>query len=52
MKGTVEHYEKWNAIAENNPRWAKENPVRIKVSKKSNDELEVSFLPVLNDIKE
>ncbi|MBQ7283336.1 MAG: hypothetical protein IJW74_00555 [Oscillospiraceae bacterium] len=51
VKGTIDHYEKWKKVADNNPEWAKENPMQIRVSKNIYNELEVIFLPVLNDNK-
>jgi len=49
--GAVAHYEKWKAKADENPEWAKENPVEIIVEKKNGSELDVTFLPVIEEIK-
>ncbi len=43
---TVEYHARWQAKANADPEWAKENPVQIFVSK-VNDRLTVSFLPLL-----
>ncbi len=45
--GAVTHYEKWKEKANENPDWAKENPVEILVEKKNGNELNVTFLPVI-----
>lgn len=49
IKGTIEHYEKWKQKADKEPQWAEENPIQIRVSKNSYNELEAVFLPDLND---
>lgn len=47
MKGTVDHYEKWKQLAQENPQWAKENPFRIKVYRGNNGEITAEFLPII-----
>lgn len=47
VKGTVNHYEKWQARANDNPRWAKENPISIKVYRKNDSEIMAEFLPAI-----
>lgn len=46
--GTAVHYEKWKRKADIDPSWAKENPVKILVSKKNTSELTVVFLPIIS----
>lgn len=43
----VEFYDKWKAIADKDPQWAKENPIKFMVSK-INDNLQIQMLPDLN----
>lgn len=45
--GSVAHYERWQAKANEDPEWAKNNPVEIIVSRKGDGDLSVAFLPVL-----
>lgn len=47
LKGTLEHYSKWQAMADSNPQWAKENPIKINTYRNENNEIEVEFLPVI-----
>ena len=43
--GSVSFYDKWKAKAEQDPAWAKANPVRIHVERIGKDNFSVSFLP-------
>jgi len=45
--GVVAHYDKWKALADADPEWAKDNPIEITVSKKSKSELQVTMLPAM-----
>jgi len=45
--GTAAYYERWNARAESDPCWAKENPVDIRVCRDASGELRVEYSPVL-----
>lgn len=45
--GAVSHYNKWKLKAEADPEWGENNPVSILVAKKSSNQLEVTFLPVI-----
>ncbi len=47
LKGTVEHYEKWQKLADADPQWAKENPINIRVYRKDKDEIKAEFLPAI-----
>lgn len=47
----VDFYDKWKALAEKNPQWAKENPIKFMVSK-INDNLQIQMLPDLNGADE
>lgn len=47
--GTVAHYTRWKAKADVDPDWAKENPIEIRVEKKKNEEISITFLPVIED---
>ena len=44
--GSAKHYKLWKERAESDPKWAEENPVKIRV-KKVNGKLRVSFFPYL-----
>lgn len=46
-EGTIKHYNRWKEKADADPRWAKENPIQIKVNKTTSGELSVLFLPEL-----
>ena len=46
-RGTVEHYERWRRAAEEDPEWARNNPICISVEKDGTG-LSVLFLPELN----
>ena len=43
--GATAHYERWKVKAAEDPLWAEQNPMQIFVSKKSTNELSVTFLP-------
>ena len=45
--GATAHYARWKIKADADPEWAINNPVEIIVSKKSANELNVTFLPVM-----
>jgi len=45
--GTVEYYNRWKEKADEEPRWAEENPIQIKVNRSPSGDLSVSFLPEL-----
>ena len=45
MKGTVDHYEKWKQLAQENPQWAQENPFSIRVYRTGDSEIMAEFLP-------
>lgn len=47
VKGTVDHYEKWQAKANADPQWAKENPISIKVWREGNSDIVAEFLPAI-----
>lgn len=47
LQGTLEHYNKWQEKAAADARWARENPIEIKVYPGTNSRLEVMFLPEL-----
>lgn len=47
FKGTVDHYNKWKIKADEDPRWGTENPISIKVDRKSENNLSISFLPII-----
>lgn len=44
--GVAEHYRKWKQYADQDPEWARENPVSISVAR-SNKEFHVTMLPHL-----
>ena len=46
FKGFSEYYAKWNAIAEKDPEWAKNNPISIEVVK-DGPEMSIRMTPVL-----
>lgn len=46
--GTAAFYEKWKAKADIDPEWASQNPMNIVVSKKSYNELDVQFFPLID----
>lgn len=47
----LKFYGNWKAQADANPEWAKENPISVFVRKKGQSDFEVSFLPVLPDVR-
>ncbi|MBQ3009151.1 MAG: hypothetical protein IJD80_06140, partial [Oscillospiraceae bacterium] len=47
MKGTVDHYEKWKQLADENPQWAQENPFSIRVYRTGDSEIMAEFLPAI-----
>lgn len=47
FEGTAEYYERWQKRANEDPEWAKENPVSIRVSRDSAGDLNITFLPLL-----
>lgn len=48
-EGTVRHYERWQQRAKHDPAWARENPVRIFVSRDQAGGFSISFLPQMDD---
>lgn len=47
FEGTAEYYERWHKRADEDPEWAKANPVSIQVSRDSNGELKVAYDPLV-----
>jgi hypothetical protein len=47
FEGTAEYYARWQKRADEDPEWAKANPVSIQVSRNSNGELTVSYEPLV-----
>lgn len=47
--GVAEHYQKWKQCADDNPEWAKQNPISVLVNRE-NRELRVTMLPDLRNI--
>ena len=45
--GVSDHYARWKARAEEDPRWGKENPVEIRVEQREDKTLAVRCLPAL-----
>ncbi len=52
FRQTVEYYQRWKAIAEADPAWAEENPIRLEVTKDTRGELNVRYFPDLEETKE
>lgn len=52
FRQTVEYYRKWKAIAEADPAWGEENPIRLEVAKDIRGDLNVIYSPDLEEIKE
>jgi len=46
--GAAAHYGQWKAKADADPEWGEQNPVRILVSKRPGQELDVTFLPAID----
>ena len=46
-KGTVDFYARWKIRAEQDPKWAEENPVQILVEQDDDLRLRITFLPKL-----
>lgn len=44
-QGTLEHYNKWKAKAEENPEWGENNPIEIYVEKNSGKGISIQFFP-------
>ena len=44
---SAEFLESWKERADADPKWAKENPVSIRVNRDSAGDLNVTFLPLL-----
>lgn len=49
--GVAEHYRLWKAKADQDPAWAKENPVQVFVTQDPDKRLSVTLLPVLQERK-
>lgn len=47
---TVKFYQKWKAIADTDPDWAYENPVKLIVSKDSHNALSVIYYPNFDEV--
>lgn len=45
--GTAEYYDRWQKRAEEDPEWAKANPVSIQVSRNSSGDLTVNYEPLV-----
>lgn len=45
---TTEYFERWNKKAMADPQWARENPVKIHVTREEGQEISISFSPVLD----
>ena len=46
--GTVAHYSKWKAKADSDDEWARANPISVRVDKKQDNTISISFLPVMD----
>lgn len=44
----LEHYDRWKEQADRDPEWGKENPIRMKVKKKTGGNFEIEILPEMN----
>lgn len=44
-KATVEFYDRWKERAAEDPEWASENPIEIRVARRETGEFEVEFSP-------
>ena len=49
---TVEYYRQWKELADADPDWAEENPIRLEVSRDSFGELQIRCLPDLEEARE
>ena len=45
LRGTLDFYDKWKKRADHDSKWARENPILIKVVSNANNQLEVDFSP-------
>lgn len=48
-EGTVNHYNKWKILAEADPTWGKENPIAIRIEKREDHRIAITFLPVISE---
>lgn len=46
-KPIIEYYEKWLAKGDQDPKWARENPIKIEVTRKKGIDFDIKFTPEL-----